>query len=118
MAKEEKKQRKAKMKTKHCQDDASTSAIPQAPTIVTLDPKAAETLAVTLKTNEGAQPMDVEEEREHRECKAPMKEERKEKEQKPEPKAHHSPNPDPDDGDGGDDDDDNDNQEGSDKERE
>ena len=57
MAKQEKKRRKAQMRTKHRQEDTSTSAIPQVPAPTTLTLEEAKTPITTLKMDEWAQPM-------------------------------------------------------------
>ena len=80
MAKEEKKKRKAEIRTKYHQEGASTSTIPQSQAPTALLSKEKETPSTTHPFDEGPKPMDIED-KDHREGKAPMQEEKK-----PEPK--------------------------------
>ena len=72
-------------------ESASTSAIPQAPVPVAAESQQTESPMLTHDIDEGGQPMDVEEEKEHREGKAPLEKAKGKDEKRPEPQSHRTP---------------------------
>ena len=81
--KEEKKRRKAKLRMKHCQEGTSTSAVPHS------SPPQEQPLSVQQDVKEQELPRQEEEEKTHREGKAPLVEEVK----KPVPAPLKTPSP-------------------------